>query len=124
MRIFKTAWFVRFARANGISDDILREAVDRAERGLVDAGLGGGVIKQRLARDGQGRSGGYRVIVLVRARVRAVFVYGFAKSDRRSIGVDELARFKRMAAHVLTLSDNQLDALAVRRELEEVFIRE
>jgi hypothetical protein len=48
MRVFKTAWFVRFSRGEGISDDLLREAIRRAERGQVDARLGGEVIKQRI----------------------------------------------------------------------------
>jgi len=39
-------------------DDRLCEAVERAESGLIDANLGGGLIKQRVARLGQGRSGG------------------------------------------------------------------
>jgi hypothetical protein len=45
---------------------------------VVDADLGGGVIKQRVARVGQGRSGGYRMLVAYRAGARAVFLYGFA----------------------------------------------
>lgn len=60
LRILKTKWFVRFVRRERISDSSLCEAVRRAQRGLVDADLGGGVIKQRVARPGQGRSGGYR----------------------------------------------------------------
>ena len=57
MRIFKNAWFERFARKQKIQDAALREAVHRREQGLIDADLGGGIIKQRLARPGQGRSG-------------------------------------------------------------------
>jgi hypothetical protein len=58
VRIFKTKLFARFARRERIADASLREAVERAGRGLVDADLGGGLIKQRVAREGQGRSGG------------------------------------------------------------------
>ena len=71
MRIFKNAWFVRFARAQKISDDTLREAVMRAESGQVDTDLGGGVLKQRIARPGQGKSKGYRMIILLREGHRA-----------------------------------------------------
>ena len=81
MRIFKNRWFVRFARKQKISDEILREALMRIEHGLADADLGGGVFKQRIARSGGGRSTGYRVIVLVRSGQRAFFVYGFAKAN-------------------------------------------
>lgn len=105
MRLFKNAWFERFARIQNITDALLQAAVAQAERGLIDADLGGGVIKLRLARDGQGRSGGYRSIVLYRAAKRAVFVYGFAKSDRSNLDDDELVQFKKAARHVLALSE-------------------
>ena len=71
MRIFKTAWFVRFARAQRITDELLRQPVRRADRGQVDVRLGSDVIKQRIPRPGDGRSGGYRVIVLFRTGDRA-----------------------------------------------------
>lgn len=67
MQVFKTRWFSRFAKQEGIGDWALIQAVERAERGLIDADLGGGLIKQRVARQGKGRSGGYRVIVAYRA---------------------------------------------------------
>jgi hypothetical protein len=91
VRIFKTKLFARFARRERIADASLREAVDRIARGLVDADLGGGLIKQRIARAGQGRSGGYRVLLAFREKDRTVFVYGFAKSDRENIDDQELA---------------------------------
>ena len=90
MKVFKTKWFARFARHERIADASLREAIERAERGLIDADLGGGLIKQRVARRGQGRSGGYRVIVAYRAKEAGCFFSAFAKSDRENIGADEL----------------------------------
>ena len=66
MRVFKTKSFTRFASHEGIVDEKLCEAVRRAEDGLIDADLGGGVVKQRLAREGKGKSGGSRGIVLFR----------------------------------------------------------
>ena len=79
MRIFKN---IRFARREAISDRALCDAIARAERGLIDADLGGNVIKQRIPRPHQGRSGGFRSIILFRAAERAVFVYGFVKNDQ------------------------------------------
>ena len=81
MRTFVTKAFRRFARAERISHERLLNAVDRANRGLVDAELGGGLVKQRVARPGQGRSGGYRTVIVLRRLEWAVFLYGFAKSD-------------------------------------------
>jgi hypothetical protein len=82
MRVFKTKAFARFSKQEGITDDALCEAIRQAEKALIDADLGGGVIKQRLARKGQGKSGGYRSIVLFRRGERAFFAYGFARKDQ------------------------------------------
>lgn len=105
MRIFKNKSFTRFARKAGLSDEVLRETVGNAERGLIDADLGGGVIKQRIARPGGGKSGGFRTIVLFRAGARAFFVHGFAKNEQDNIRDDELATFKMLAAQMLTYDD-------------------
>ena len=74
LRIFKNAWFKRFARRKKISDQALKEAITRVEEGAVDADLGGNVLKQRIARPGQGRSGGYRTIIIFRQGDKAFFV--------------------------------------------------
>ncbi len=81
VRVFKTKWMARFQRRQKVLDSDLLEAIIRAERGLMDADLGGGLIKQRVARKGQGKSGGYRMIVAYRAQNRAVFLYAFAKDE-------------------------------------------
>ena len=103
MQTFKTKAFARFAAREGIDDDALCETVGRARRGLVDADLGGEVIKQRIARKGSGRSGGYRTIVLFRRGKLAFFVYGFAKSDRANLRRDELRAFRLLADEYLAL---------------------
>lgn len=120
MRIFKNAWFERFARKQEIQDAALRDAVDRAERGLVDADLGGGVIKQRVARPGRGRSGGYRTLILYRQAHRAFFVYGFAKSQQANISDEEAAAFKKAARYVLELTDQHLATLIQSGQFSEV----
>jgi hypothetical protein len=120
VRIFKSRWFQRFAQTAGIADAALREAVDRAEMGRIDADLGGGVVKQRIARPGQGRSRGYRTIILFRRGARAFFVYGFAKSKRANIDDDEEEQFKEAAKHVLTLTEKQIAELLKRGDFVEV----
>lgn len=67
------------------------------QNGLVDADLGGGVIKQRIARRNEGKSGGFRSIILFRLGDKAVFVYGFPKSARGNIRKDELKGFRELA---------------------------
>lgn len=120
MRIFKNAWFERFARKQKLPDYALREAIQRAEKGLIDADLGGGVIKQRIARPGKGKSGGYRTIVLYREESRAFFMYGFAKSQQENISDDEKAAFKQAAQYILSLSDGQLGAMIEKGQFSEV----
>ncbi len=100
--------FIRFARRQRIEDKALCEAVARAEKGLVDADLGGGVIKQRIARSGEGRSGGFRSIVLFRSGERAFFVYGFAKNVRDNIRSDELSAFKELAGEMFGYDDDAI----------------
>jgi len=116
VRIFKTKLFARFARRERISDGALCEAVSRVEKGLVDADLGGGVIKQRIARQGQGRSGGYRVLLAFRDKERTIFVYGFAKSDRDNIDDQELAVVREVSASWLA-ADTKMIGLALAHGL-------
>lgn len=120
MRIFKNAWFARFARKQGLSNDALKRAIERVEKGQIDADLGGGVLKQRVPRPGQGKSGGYRTIILYRRAERAFFVYGFAKNDRGNIDRMEEEAFKKAARHVLTLSERHLAELVGKGQMVEV----
>jgi hypothetical protein len=120
MRVFKTKWFARFARHEQIMDAGLREAIERAERGLIDADLGGGLIKQRVARQGKGRSGGYRVIVAYRAKGRAIFLYGFAKNERENIGADELIYLRGLAGNWLGASTVKMQMELENGNLQEI----
>ncbi len=99
---------------------MLREAVLRAESGLVDADLGGGVIKQRVARAGQGKSGGYRTLILFRRGDRAIFAFGFAKNDQANIAKADLALLKAAATEALGWSGTELDRLAAFGTLMEI----
>lgn len=120
MRIYKNAWFGRFARREKIKDAVLKDTIARAERGIIDAELGGGVIKQRIARPGQGRSGGYRSIIIFQKGERAIFVYGFAKSDREDIEPDELVGFKKLAKEWYTFTDQKIAAMIKNQKLTEI----
>jgi hypothetical protein len=120
LRIFKTKGLMRFARCERIADASLREAIERAERGIIDADLGGGLIKQRVVRPGEGRSGGYRVIVVYRAQGRAVFLYGFAKNDLDNIGSDQLQTFRTIGANWLAVSTETITQAMDHGELQEI----
>ena len=120
MRVFTNTWFGRFAKKEKLSVAALLEAARRAESGQIDADLGGGVIKQRIARPGEGKSKGYRSIVLFRKGQRCFFVFGFAKSEIDNIRGDEEEQFKKMAKWVLALTDVHLSVLIANRQFEEV----
>lgn len=109
MRIFKNQWIVKFAKKHKINDSELLEAVERADNGLIDADLGGGVIKQRIARQGQGRSGGYRSLIFFRYGERAFFMTAFAKNDRENITDKELAELKKAAAIILAMTETDIE---------------
>lgn len=118
--VFKTKWLARFARRERITDESLRDAINRAERGIINADLGGGLIKQRVAREGQGRSGGYRMLVAYRVQDRAVFLYGFAKNEQENIGPDELASLREIAAAWLDADTARIAHAVGAKELQEV----
>ena len=120
VRILKNAWFQRFARRERMSDRALQEAIARAEEGIIDADLGGNLIKQRIARPGQGKSGGYRTVIVFRKEDRAFFIYGYAKSERDNIDQGETDAFKRAAIELLALSDEQIQRLIENGALTEV----
>lgn len=120
MRIFKTRWMARFARKSGLDDALLEAAIERARRGLIDADLGGGVIKQRVGREGQGRSGGYRTLIAFRIGERAVFVFAFAKNERENIGADQLQTIKQLASEALRFDERGLAEALRDGRLEEI----
>jgi hypothetical protein len=120
VRIFKTKWFVRYARQERISDSSLLDSVHRAEEGLIDADLGGGVIEQRIARPGRGKSGGYRVLIAACWEDRAIFLFGFAKSERDNIKDDELKLLKKVALDWLAADDARIELAIEEGELKEI----
>ncbi len=120
LHIFKTKWFVRYARKERIIDHSLLEAIERAERGLIDADLGGGIIKQRIARAGEGRSGGYRMLIAYYSGNIAVFLYGISKSERDNISEDEFATLREIGAAWLAAETEQLELAVKNGLLKEV----
>lgn len=120
MKIYKSKWFARFARKERISDAKLCEAIENAEKGLIDADYGDGLIKQRIARPGEGKSGGYRSIILFRKAGRSFFVFGFAKSDQDNIDKSDERDFKELAAALLNATDEQLANLVESGKYQEV----
>ena len=110
-RIFMNRWFTRYVRKQRITAAMLCEVIERAEGGVVDADLGSGLIKQRLARPGAGRSGGYRTLIAFRSGDMAVFLFGFAKSGQDNLELDELTNYLKLSVELLGLDDGQIAEL-------------
>jgi hypothetical protein len=114
----------KFARRERIDDRTVTDCVQRASQGLIDADLGGGILKLRVARQGQGRSGGYRKIVAFRIDHRVVFLYGFAKNERENIEPKELLTLRKIGAELMAADDAKI-AKALRDDvLEEIRLDE
>ena len=120
MRVYKTKPFSRFQRRERIGDSALCAAVTAAEAGLIDADLGGGLIKQRVARQGAGKRGGHRTVIAYRIGARAVFLLGFAKSEQANIDDEELAALKRRGSGLLRASEDALETMVGDDALLEV----
>jgi hypothetical protein len=120
-RIFKMKGLAKFARREQIADSRLREVIERDERGVIDADLGGGLIRQRVARRGQGRSGGYRMMIAYRTEDRAFFLLGFPKNERENVSPDELAALRKLAEVWLHTSDARIADSIHEGILHEVF---
>ena len=110
----------RFTRRERIADALLREAIDRAERGLIDADLGGGLIKQRVARPNEGRRGGYRMLVGYKEGSRAVFLFGFAKNELGNVGDEKLVALRELGAFWLGATETTIVKSLANRAITEV----
>jgi len=119
-RIFKTRPFARWMRKNRLTDTSLRKAVREMQDGLIDARLGGHLLKKRIALPGQGKRGSARSIVATRMAGVWVFLFGFNKNERDSLDPDELEALRGIAEIYLSLDAAQLDLLARTDELSEV----
>lgn len=120
-RVFKTRSFVSQMKKAGVSDTALYKAVSEMRRGLVDADLGGGVVKKRVPIPGQGKSGGARTLLATNRGSRWFFVYGFLKNERANVSSTELEALKLLAADLLSLRDAQLNQAVTAGELTEIY---
>ena len=121
MRLFKSKWFRKRAANERLDDGALWTAVEEMETGLIDARLGGHVVKKRVALPGRGKRGGSRTQVVYRQADKAFFVYGFAKNERSNISDKELKALKLLATELLGYSKQALAKAIKAGELIEVY---
>ena len=111
-----TKWFSKWSRKAGLTNSAILESLDDLEKGLSIADLGKNLFKVRVKREGQGKSSGYRTIVVFKKDRIAIFLYGFAKNERENISNKELSYFKKLGSDFLKLNSSQLKK-AIKKEV-------
>ncbi len=120
-RIFGIRTFIRWKNKSGLADLALVEAVSEMEQGMIDADLGGDVLKKRIALPGRGKRGSVRVIVATKRQDRWFFLYGFEKNERANINAKELKSLQKIAAEFLNMDERGVAKAIIANELVEVF---
>ncbi|MDO8956581.1 MAG: type II toxin-antitoxin system RelE/ParE family toxin [Deltaproteobacteria bacterium] len=118
--ILKTRHFARWARKTGLADSLLDKAVLEIGRGLLEADLGGGILKKRIALPGRGKRGSIRTLLATNRNDRWFFVFGFEKNKRANISDNELESLKKLAKHLLGLTAAQITTAIEEGALMEV----
>ena len=119
-RIFKTKHFSRWMRKTELTDQSLIKAVEEMVLGLIDADLGGYVVKKRVGLAGRGKRGGARTLVATNKGNRWFFVFGFEKNERATIAVDELEALQEIAVDLLARTGPELDKSVKEGLLQEI----
>ena len=120
LRIFKTNYFSRWAHKHTIDDASLKKAVSEIRNGLLDARLGGHVVKKRIPLPGKGKRSGARLILATNLENRYFFIFGFEKSQRENITLQELTTLKKLAKDLLSLSESKLNTAVIKGTLLEI----
>ncbi len=120
MQVFKTKWFQKWAAKEGLGDEALLSAINEMANGLIDADLGGHVVKKRVALPGRGKRGSLRTLVAFKLEDKVFFIYGFAKNERANINQKELKALKLLAEQLLSYTPAALAKAAKAGELIEV----
>ncbi len=117
---FRTRTFSRWMRKAGLTDAALHHAVLEMAQGLIDADLGGHVVKKRVALPGQGKRGGARTIVATKMAGRWFFLYGFGKNERANVTSEELKMLQEVAKELLEFDERQLAVALATGEIVEI----
>jgi hypothetical protein len=124
MQAFKVKAFAKWASGEGLSDGALASAVVEMEHGLIDARLGGQVIKKRVALPGRGKRGSTRTLVAFKQGDKAFFIYGFAKNERANVSDKELRALKMLAKELLNYAAPVLAKAMKAGELIEIEVND
>ena len=119
-RVFKTRHFCRWMRKTELSDLMLCNAVSEIMQGLIEADMGGSVVKKRIALPGRGKSGSARTLIATNKGNRWFFLFGFEKNERANVNTKELEALQGIATDLLKHTAAELDALVKSNYLQEI----
>jgi len=119
-RVFKTRYFARWIRKTDLNDVVLCGAIREMEQGLIDADLGGGLFRKRVAVPGRGKSGGARTLIATNRSDRWLFGFGFEKNEKQNVDEAELTFLKRFAGRLLDLSELGVDSYLADGSIQEI----
>jgi len=121
LKIYKTKPFNKWQiKSTELEDSALIQAIHEIQDGLYDADLGGNLYKKRIARDGAGKSSGYRTIIATRLKNRWIFILGFAKNEKDNISNNELKALQRFAQLLLNYTDGEIKQAIIDKHIVEV----
>jgi len=119
-RVFKTRYFKRWMYKTELTDITLCQAVNEMQSGLIDADLGGGVVKKRVGVAGRGKRGGLRTLLATNRGSRWFFIYGFAKNEMPNVSSIERKALQRLASDLLLFEPRQLHKAILIGDLQEI----
>ncbi len=120
MNVYLSKAFARLAARDGLTNDNVCQAVTEMNKGLIDANLGAGLFKKRIAMPGQGKRGGWRALLGFKTGKKAFFLYLFSKNSRENIEDDEMKALKRLTKYYLSLNPGEIKTALQCCELIEV----
>lgn len=123
MKAYSTKTFKRWADGNKISLKSLTQCLDEIEQGNIDANLGASLYKQRIPIEGKGKSGGHRVILALKIKDKAFFLYGFQKNEQENLTPKELKAYKLIAKQFLSFTEDEIENYIKDKVLFELNIK-
>ncbi len=120
MRVLKVPSFNRWMRKVGLGDEALTHVVTEMKMGLIDADLGCGLVKKRVALPGRGKSGGARTLLATNRKGRWIFLVGFKKNEKANVSTRELGALQELSSDLLRLTERDLERAIAEHELLEV----
>jgi len=120
MKVYLTNVFCKWADDESVTNDMLLDAVEEVEKGLIDAKLGGGLIKKRVAAEGKGKRGSFRTLIAIKMDDKAFFIVGFAKNEKDNVTQKELKALKALSKLLLSTSDDEIKMMLNNRTLRQI----